>query len=125
VDGTERIIFLEHAYRCFNERRIDDLLAMMTDDVQWPDVANGIILKGKASISPYWQAQFAVANPTVIPTDFFPVGGDVVAVIKQQILDHQGELLAAPSTVYHRYTFKDGLVSRMVVFVDRQAAATP
>jgi hypothetical protein len=49
VDGAERIIFLERAYCRFNERRIDDLLAMMTDDVQWPDVANGTVLEGKAS----------------------------------------------------------------------------
>jgi hypothetical protein len=27
--------------------------------------------------------------------------------------------------VFHRYTFRDDLVSRMVVFVDREAAATP
>jgi hypothetical protein len=125
VDGAERITFLERAYCRFNERRIDDLLAMMTDDVQWPDVANGTVLEGKASISPYWEAQFSVADPTVIPTDFFPAGGDFVAVIKQRILDHQGELLAPPSTVFHRYTFRDDLVSRMVVFVDREAAATP
>jgi SnoaL-like protein len=125
VDGAGRIISLERAYSCFNERRIDELLAMMTDDVQWPDVANGTVLEGKASIMRYWEAQFDVGNPTVIPTDFFPVGSDLVAVIEQRILDHHGEPLASPSTVFHRYSFKDDLVSRMTVFVDREAAATP
>jgi hypothetical protein len=125
VDGAERIVFLERAYCHFNERRIDDLLAMMTEDVQWPNAANGTVLEGKAAISPYWKAQFGVSDPTVIPTDFFPVGNELVAVIKQRILDRQGELLAPPSTVFHRYTFRDDLVSRMVVFTDREAAAAP
>ncbi len=119
------ITFLERAYRHFNERRIDELMAMMADDVQWPDVANGTVLEGKAAISRYWEAQFAVADPIVTPTDFFPVGGELVAVINQRILDLKGELLAPPSTVFHRYTFRHDLVSRMVVFVDREAAKTP
>ncbi|MGH9080318.1 MAG: nuclear transport factor 2 family protein [Acidimicrobiales bacterium] len=125
MDYTEKVVLLERAYCCFNERRIDDLLAMMTDDVQWPDVAHGTVLDGKALISPYWEAQFAVSDPTVIPTDFFPVGRDLVAVIKQRILNHRGELLTPPSTLFHRYTFRDDRVSRMVVFVDREAAAMP
>ncbi len=55
---AERIILLEHAYQHFNERRIDDLLAMMTGDVLWPDVANGTVMEGKAAIGPYWEARF-------------------------------------------------------------------
>ena len=104
---AERIILLEHAYQHFNERRIDDLLAMMTGDVLWPDVANGTVMEGKAAIGPYWEAQFSVADPKVIPADFFPVGSELVAVIKQRLLNHEGELLAPPTTVFHRYTFRD------------------
>lgn len=125
MHGTQKILLLERAYSCFNERRLDELLAMMTDDVQWPDVANGAVLAGKASIRSYWEAQFAVAHPTVIPTDFLPVGSDVVAVITQRILDHQGEPLVSPSTVFHRYTFWGDLVSHMVVHADREAATAP
>jgi hypothetical protein len=124
VPSAKRIRFLELAYHRFNERRIDDLLAMMTEDVQWPDVANGTVLEGKTAIIPYWEAQFAIADPTVIPIDFFPVGSELVAVVKQHILDHQGGVVAPPSTVFHRYTFKGDLVSRMVVFADREAAAS-
>ena len=58
----------------------------------------------------------------MIPVDFFPVGGDLVAIVKQRTLDHHGEVLAPPTIVFHRYTFKSDLVSRMVVFADRESA---
>jgi hypothetical protein len=81
------------------------------------------VLEGKAAIVPYWEAQFAVADSRVIPVDFFPVGSDLVAIVKQRTLDHHGEVLAPPSIVFHRYTFKSDRVSRMVVFADRESAA--
>lgn len=43
---AERSSTLDRAYVLFNERRIDQLLALMVDDVRWPDVANGVELKG-------------------------------------------------------------------------------
>lgn len=61
--NPERVARLERAYRLFNERQVDDLLAMMTEDVQWPDVANDAVLHGREAIRPYWAAQFAVAGP--------------------------------------------------------------
>ena len=113
---------LRQAYRLFNDRQIDDLLALMTDDVEWPDVANGAVLHGKGEIRPYWAGQFAVADPRVVPIEFMPAGDDVVVVVDQRVLDFQGQTLAGPTVVFHRYTFADDLVRRMVVFADREAA---
>jgi hypothetical protein len=124
VDSAEQIASLERAYRLFNERRIDDLLAMMIDDVRWPDVAHGIVLEGKGAIREYWEAQFAVAAPQVVPTDFVPVGDDLVAVVDQRIFDLLGNLLVEPALVFHRYSFKTGLISRMTVFGRREEAMT-
>jgi hypothetical protein len=120
----ERIVVLERAYRLFNERRVDELLAMMTDDVEWPDVANGTTLHDQGAIRRYWSGQFATSRPQVTPTGFIEVGRDLVAEIEQRILDLNGLPLFPPAVVFHRYTFAGDLVSRMVVFPDRDAALT-
>jgi hypothetical protein len=125
VDGAaEKIATLERAYRLFNEQRIDDLLAMMIDDVRWPDVAHGIVLEGKAAIRKYWQSQFAVAVPHVVPTGFVVVDDDLVAIIDQRISDCSGNLLMEPAVVVHRYSFNNGLISRMTAFSRREDAVT-
>lgn len=122
MDSAAKVASLESAYRLFNERKINDLLAMMTDDVRWPDVAHGIVLEGKAAIRQYWEAQFAVVAPHVVPTGFSEVDDDVVAIIEQRILDLSGNPLMEPVVVYHRYSFNTGLISRMTVFGRREDA---
>jgi hypothetical protein len=124
VDSAEKVASLERAYRLFNERKIDDLLAMMIDDVRWPDVAHGIVLEGKAAIRQDWEAQFAVAAPHVVPTGFLGVDDDLVAVIDQRVFDLFGNLLMEPAVVYHRYSFNGSLISRMSVFGTREDALT-
>jgi hypothetical protein len=115
VVSDERSSTLERAYVLFNERNIDPLLDMMVDDVRWPDVANGVELKGKPAIRRYWEDQFAVAQPQVLPTEFVEVGDDVIAVVDQRIFDLDGLLVVGPVVVFHRYSFRAALVSRMTV----------
>ena len=97
---------------------------MMTDDVGWPDVANGAVLHGKEAIRAYWEGQFAAADPRVTPIDFIEAGDDVIAVVEQRILDLQGRPLAPTAVVFHRYTFANDRVRRMVVFADRDEAVS-
>jgi hypothetical protein len=124
VGLDERIALLERAYRLFNDRRIDALLGLMTDDVEWPDVAKGTVLRGREAIRPYWEGQFAVVDPQVYPTEFKPIGDELVAVVDQRVLDRQGALLVA-AVVYHRYTFTLGRIHRMVVSNDAAEAFAP
>lgn len=108
----------------FNDRDIDALVAMMTDDAEWPDVANGAVLRDKAAIRSYWEGQFAVSNPQVEPTDFVGVGDDMVAVVKQEVTNLRGEPLVPTTVVFHRYSFDGDLVRRMVVFNDLDQATS-
>jgi ketosteroid isomerase-like protein len=124
VSTSERIAFLRKAYRRFNDRQIDGLLQMMTDEVEWPDVANNAVLHGKQAIRSYWQAQFSAGDPHVDPVDFIEAGDDLVVVVDQRVADREGRPLPVPAVVFHRYTFDGDLVRRMVVFTDRDAAIT-
>jgi ketosteroid isomerase-like protein len=115
---------LRRAYSLFNRREIDALLAMMTDDVEWPDVTSGTVLHDKEAIRSYWQGQFSTASPRVEPSDFVRAGEDLVAVVGQQVLDLQGETLVPVTVVFHRYTFEGNLVKRMLVFNDLSSAVS-
>lgn len=117
-----RVHHLRRAYALFNKRDVDRLLAMMTDDVEWPDVANDAVLHGKEAIRPYWEHQFEVANPRVEPIDFLQASEDLVAVVEQEVLDRHGAHLVPPAIVFHRYSFEGDLVRRMVVFKDASEA---
>lgn len=119
---TARADLLREAYRHFNARDLDALLDLMTDDIEWPDVANRAVLRDKDAIRRYWEAQFEVADPKVEPLDVLDAGADLVVAVDQRVTDHQGELLAPPTVVFHRYTFVGDQVRRMVVYPDRDAA---
>jgi len=95
---------------------------MMVDDARWPDVANGVELKGKPAIRRYWEAQFARTQPKVVPTEFFDAGDDVIATVDQRIFDLDGTLLVGPAVVFHRYSFRTSLVSRMTFHQRREDA---
>jgi len=112
-----RKALLIDAYRRFNGRDVDGLLSMMTDDVEWPDVPNRAVLRDKDAIREYWIGQFAQTDPQMVPTDFEPGAGDdeIVAVIEQEVRDLGGGVLVERREVRHRYSFRDGLVRRMVV----------
>jgi hypothetical protein len=122
VNRAEKVALLERAYRLFNEREVDQLLAMTVDDVQWPDVANGTTLRDQTAIRNYWGAQFEVAAPHVRPTAFVAIDGDVIAVVDQRVFDLAGVPLTDPEVVFHRYSFRRGLISRMTVHQSREEA---
>ena len=117
-----RVAVLRRAYERFDARDVDALLAMMAADVEWPDVAGGAVLHGHDEVRAYWEGQFAVADPRVVPVEVVAVGDDVVAVVEQRVSDLAGVPLGPMSVVFHRYTFDGDLVRRMVVHTDREQA---
>jgi len=46
----------------------------MVDDVEWPDVANDTVLRGKEAVRHYWEAQLTVASPQVTPPGSLRLG---------------------------------------------------
>jgi ketosteroid isomerase-like protein len=121
-DTDPRVELLRDAYDRFNGRDVESLLEYMTDDIEWPDVAQQTVLHGKEPIRAYWRAQFAATDPRVTPVEFVPVGDEVVAVVEQQVLTHDGQILVPLTVVYHRYRFAGRLVRRMDVYTEREHA---
>jgi hypothetical protein len=106
---------LTEAYRHFNARRIDAVLARMQPSVDWPNGVDGGRVHGHDEVRAYWTRQWTTLDPHVEPLqiDTDPAGRTVVQV--QQVLrDLEGNLIA-DSIVNHVYTFRDGLIERMEI----------
>ena len=58
------------AYREFNERNIDRVLALMRPDVVWPNGMEGGTVDGHDGVRAYWTRQWTLIDPYVEPLSF-------------------------------------------------------
>jgi ketosteroid isomerase-like protein len=106
---------IRQAYAAFNQRDVDTGVALMTVDVDWPDVSTGGFVHGREEVRRHWHEQFSQLDPTVEPgvvstrTD-----GRVAAEVRQLVRSLDGTLLSSDRLV-HVFTIQDGLIRRMDV----------
>jgi hypothetical protein len=113
---------LKTAYRNFNGRQIDELLAKLHPQVEWANGWEGGHVLGREAVRAYWTRQFEVLDPKVEPVQIDP-GEDGFHVVKvhQVVHNRQGELLV-DTVVYHSYRFADGLIARMDILAEPKRA---
>jgi ketosteroid isomerase-like protein len=106
---------LAAAYREFNARHIDAVLALMHPDVIWPNGMEGGYVNGHEGVRAYWTRQWGTIDPHVEPIKIEkdPQGRTVVEV-HQVVRDLNGHLLL-DTTVHHAYILRDGLIERMQI----------
>jgi ketosteroid isomerase-like protein len=117
---VEREETLRHAYRAFNDRDLDAVLALMHPEVDYPTHWEGGRVVGRDAIRAYWDRQMSEISSTVEPESFIEEPDGAVTVLVHQVVHDakSGELLT-DSRVRHRYWFDDdGLVTRMEVLED-------
>ena len=104
---------LEAAYRNFNARKLDAVLALMTPGVEWPNGWEGGYVHGHEGIRDYWTRQWAAIDPKVEPVEIHKLDDGRFAVqVHQVVHDREGRLLA-DQQVRHIYRLRDGLIERM------------
>ncbi|HWE86592.1 MAG TPA: nuclear transport factor 2 family protein [Terracidiphilus sp.] len=109
----EAIELLKAAYRDFNARRLDAVLALMQPDVAWPNGWEGGYVHGHEGVRDYWTRQWAVLDPHVEPVAIRQEADGRMAVeVHQVVRDREGKLLA-DTMVRHVYTLRGGLIERM------------
>ena len=109
---SEREI-LSAAYRDFNARAIDAVIALMHPQVEWANGMEGGHVHGRDAVRDYWTRQFTTLNPHVDPVSIDPdASNNWVVTVHQVVHDLKGNLLL-DATVYHTYQFRDGLIARM------------
>ena len=109
------IELLNQAYRAFNAKDIEGVLATLHPDVDWPKAWEGERVVGHAAVRDYWTRQFAEIDPYVEPRGFHQLpDGRVRVEVHQVVRDPAGNILFE-GDVAHVYTFRDGSVVRMDV----------
>lgn len=116
---------IEQAYSAFNTRDIDDALALMTDDVNWPKASEGGRVVGKEEIRAYWTRQWREFDGHVEPLAITQEdGGKVKVRVHQLVKNLQGDLLS-DSEVLHIFTLNAGLIAAMVLGGEADSSAGP
>ena len=102
-------------YRDFNARRIDDVLALMHPDVDWPNGWEGGFVHGVPAIRDYWTRQWAAIDPSVVPVAINDNGkGSVTVRVHQVVKDLTGAVLG-DEELDHVYEIEGGLIRSMEI----------
>jgi hypothetical protein len=104
---------LQAAYRDFNARNIDAVLASMMEDVEWPNGWEGGFVYGHEGVRDYWTRQWAALDPHVEPRVIDRLDDGRFAVeVHQVVYDNEHHLLFN-GMVRHVYRMRDGRIVRM------------
>jgi hypothetical protein len=104
---------LEQAYTAFNARDIDAVLAVLHPEVDWPNGMEGGRVHGHAGVRAYWQRQWSMMDPRVLPLRFQEYEAGRVAVEVHQVVRDLNGTLVSDQIVQHLYTLRDNLIQRM------------
>jgi hypothetical protein len=115
---------LAAAYKAFNARHIDAVLALMQPDVDWPNAMEGRREVGHDNVREYWRRQFEMLDPHVEPVGFSDVGGRTEVNVHQVVRDLTGRVMV-DQMVQHVYSFRDGLIARMDIRETNSAVQNP
>jgi hypothetical protein len=109
---------LRAAYRDFNARNFDQLLASLHPQVEWANGWEGGHVKGRDAVRAYWTRQLDVLDPHVEPMEIRPGEiGTYLVKVHQVVRNREGALLA-DTVVYHSYEFADQMIVRMDILSD-------
>jgi hypothetical protein len=116
---------ISHVYRAFNERDVDAIFAVMSEDVSWPKASEGGRVIGKQGIRDYWTRQWAEFDPRVDAIEVVDhKNGKVEVRVRQFVRNLNGDLLS-DTEVRHIYTVADGLIQRMDIKDDDDRLEAP
>ncbi|MGD0628925.1 MAG: nuclear transport factor 2 family protein [Terracidiphilus sp.] len=113
ISGEREILVA--AYRDFNARHIDAVLALMHPAVVWPNGMEGGYVDGHEGVRAYWTRQWGMIDPHVEPVAMEnDEQGRIVVEVHQVVRDLDGNVLL-DTVVHHTYTVRDGLIERMEI----------
>jgi len=102
--------FFEKLYVNFNSRKIDLVMANMTENVKWANGMDGGYVYGTDAVKEYWTRQFSIVSSNVTPLKIDADKEIVKIKVHQVVHDLNGNLLA-DEFVYHFFHFKDDKIA--------------
>jgi hypothetical protein len=104
---------IAQAYSAFNQRNVDGVLALMSENVSWPKASEGGRVVGKEQIRAYWTRQWQEFDPHVEPIEVIDRERGTTDVKVRQLVKSLGGDILSDSEVWHVYTIANGLIERM------------
>ena len=102
-------------YAKFNAREIESVLAMLDPAVDWPNGMEGGRIYGREAVRDYWQRQWGMINPNVVPTRFTEgADGRTIVDVHQVVRNMDGKVLV-DQMIQHIYDICGGLVQSMEI----------
>jgi hypothetical protein len=112
---------IAQVYSAFNRRNIDEALALMSENVDWPKASEGGRVIGKEEIRAYWTRQWAQFDPHVEPIEVTEREASRVDVrVHQLVKDLKGDVLS-DQIVLHVFSITNGLITRMDIHESKPA----
>ena len=107
--------FLVDAYRDFNARHMEAVLARMQPDVDWPNGLEGGRVQGTDGVRVYWKRQWSLIDPTLEPVKIdIDTEGKAKVRVHMIVRDLHGNV-ERDCVVHHVYKFRDGLIEHMEI----------
>jgi len=106
---------IKTAYKGFNERKIDDVFAVMHHDVHWPKAFEGGYVIGYDAVRDYWTRQWSEINPIVEPVDINELANGKIEVEIDQLVKDLNGIVLFDGKVKHIYSFENNLIVSMDV----------
>jgi hypothetical protein len=104
---------LTGAYRDFNARQIESVLARLHPAVEWANGMEGGHVHGRDAVRVYWTRQWKTLDPHVEPLRISrDHAGRMVVEVHQVVRDLNGAVLL-DTIVHHAYRISNGLIERM------------
>ena len=99
------------AYAAYNRQDGAALLALVSEDVDWPD--SSARLHGKAELRAYWTRQWAVTRTHDEPGEITDLSLDRSGVRIRQVVRALDGTTISEGSFEHLYRFRGGLIVRM------------
>jgi hypothetical protein len=113
MPAEKDLLVIINAYKAFNARQIDSVLALMHPDVDWPNGMEGGRVHGHSGVRGYWTRQWSMLDPHVEPLRFeTDEAGRTMVDVHQVVRDLAGCVLV-DQMVQHVYSIQDGLIKSM------------
>jgi hypothetical protein len=105
---------IKQLYEDFNARKVDSILAKLTEDVMWANGMGGGYVHGHKDLRDYWERQWSALNPQITPVSFKKIEEGSIfvdALFSGQCMEGQAQGFK-DMPVGHIFHVKEGLVSR-------------
>ena len=116
---------IAQTYSAFNQRDVDAILMLLSENVSWPKASESGRVSGKQEVRDYWTRQWAQFNPRV---DVLEVvereAGKIHVKVHQLVKTLEGDVLS-DTQLWHVFTIANGLIERLDIKEDEGNSEGP